>query len=261
MVSNVLIQFPTLLMVYFKEINQANHICTSTGATAIISDNRFGFRSQGAKNFYITHQINILHSNPLISQMASSIHQWIIKKFDLCWIPDYAKERSLAGLLSTSKSLLNKEYIGPLTRISNHHSKKIWDICVLMSGPEPQRSILESKLLKVLNLLTDYKILFIRGIKARKDISTLANHIKIVNLITSTDISTALNTSKLLICRSGYSTLMDIEKIDIKAIFIPTPGQTEQEYLANQWSKKPAYFMIKQDQTNSLPTQIKKLLN
>ena len=261
MVGNILLQFPMLLIAYFKEIKLAHQICTLTGATAIMSDNRFGFRSQGVKNYYITHQVNILHSNHLISFMASRMHQRVIRKFDLCWIPDYIKERSLAGLLSTSESLLKKEYIGPLTRIRNLHSKKVWDVCVLMSGPEPQRSLLEWMLLKVLNLLTEYKILFIRGIRDPKDFSNVPNHITIENLFTSEDISTALNTSRLLICRSGYSTLMDIEKLDIKAIFIPTPGQTEQEYLADRWSKKSCYFMIKQDQVNNLPREIKKMLN
>ncbi|MBC7884765.1 MAG: glycosyltransferase [Saprospiraceae bacterium] len=261
MIINIILQLPAIIMTYWKENHAAKNIVKQTKATIIISDSRFGFRATSTKNIYLSHQINILHSNQTVAYIANKLHLWVIRKFDDCWIPDYGYNNALAGSLSNADHLKKKSYIGPVTRIIKMNIPLVWDICVLLSGPEPQRSVLEQKLIIELKLLTSYKILFVRGINDPDISSFKLSHVICKGLLTSDEISTALNSSRLLIARSGYTTVMDIESLDIQAIFIPTPGQTEQEYLASRLSSLPRYSCILQSETSKLKKLIPVLLS
>ena len=227
---NILMILPSIIMAFLKERQSAIKIVNNYHATIILSDNRFGFRCPAVKNIYMTHQVNILHNYPIISLLGSKVHQWFIKKFDICLVPDYSDKGSLCPALTQGNNI-KKIFIGPLTRIKKLVLPMNWDICVMLSGPEPQRSILEKELIKQLIVLKQYKILFVTGNEKEYDVMTLPEHISIRSLLTSNEVEEILNSSKLLISRSGYSTIMDIVNLDIHAIFIPTPGQTEQEYL------------------------------
>ncbi len=256
---NILVSLPTIMRAVQKERILAKLIVKTSGATVILSDNRLGFRANGLRNFYLTHQINILHANKMIADIGSVIHHWFIKKFDLCFVPDYNGEKAICPALSHHQNL-PLQYIGPLTRIKNLNLPKKYDICVLLSGTEPQRSRLEYLLLKELNTLEQFKILLIRGTDIGVNLKLIGRNITVNNLLTSSDIEIALNTSRLLISRSGYSTIMDIYGLEIKAIFIPTPGQTEQEYLAKKCDDHLKYFSINQNEIKKLNETIKYLI-
>ena len=117
---------------------------------------------------------------------------------------------------------------------------------VILSGPEPQRSQLEKKLLILLKNKIS-KVIFIRGIVEEKQKVTKINNIELYNYMTSNDLEAALNSSKLIISRSGYTTIMDLAKLEKKAIFIPTPGQFEQLYLSEKLSQEKIVSSIKQE--------------
>lgn len=108
---------------------------------------------------------------------------------------------------------------------------------VILSGPEPQRTMLEEKLIEELQ---DYEgsILFIKGKVEAAQKTTIENHITYYNFMTSDEVEKAFNESDLVLCRSGYTTVMDLAKLEKKAFFIPTPGQFEQEYLAKRCKRK-----------------------
>jgi len=249
MVLNLLLQAPSIIKAYFKERKAAKNIVNETKATAIISDNRFGFRTSETKNYYITHQLNILHSVHLISKVASYIHRYFIKKFDQCWIPDFTGERSLAGRLSSPAHIENALYLGPLTRIEYKKSILKWDVCIMLSGPEPQRTKLENALIETAPSWGEKQILWIRGTeKDNPNFKNITHYSTIINLADTKEIADALQSSGLLIARSGYTTVMDIARLDIKAIFIPTPGQTEQEYLARTLNHNPKYTWVAQSE-------------
>ncbi|MFN8338335.1 MAG: glycosyltransferase [Saprospiraceae bacterium] len=236
-----------------KEKKLAHHIAKETGATVIISDNRLGFKSQFTKNIYLTHQVNILHRNLLVSKLGTRLHGYFIDSFDHSLIPDFEGEQSLCPSLSYSSNPFYS-YIGPLTRIQKLNITLEYDLLVLLSGPEPQRTIFEKLIWKQLSKLKQYKICM-AGTK-----SLLHNpdfpHIYIKPLQNSKEVEFLLNASKLLIARSGYTTLMDIFGLDIKAIFVPTPGQSEQEYLAKFHSKNPKYIFLNQNELNKLEKTI-----
>lgn len=257
--ANVLFGLPSIIRAIYKENKMANQIVSETSATTIFSDNRLGFYSLHTRNYYMTHQLNILHRYSFIQKMGTLIHWNFIKKFNHWFVPDYKDDRALCPALS-KVAFSNVHYVGPITRISKKSMENIYDIMVLLSGPEPQRSTLENGLLEVLGEMAEYNILFIRGTETMQALPNSFKHISIKNVLQTLDIETALNSSKLMISRSGYTTLMDIYHLDLKAILIPTPGQTEQEYLADFHSNNPKYHKLNQNELNKLQKTIKSLI-
>ena len=179
---------------------------------------------------FITHQLNVLTGNT--SWISSKIHQWIFKKYNQCWVPDFSNELNLSGKLGHSKKpIKNIKYIGTLSRLSKKRLPKKYDLMILLSGPEPQRSLLEEKLLKEYKRFTG-KVLFVRGKVENKQEHLRCKNADIYNFMVSSELEIAFNESELILCRSGYTTLMDLAKLEKKAFLIPTPGQYEQVYLS-----------------------------
>ncbi len=206
----------------------------------IISDNRFGVRSNKIPSVYLTHQINVLSGSTTV--VTSKLHQNIIAKFDECWIPDYKDEPSLAGKLSHFKNTnIQLKYIGPLSRfdapIPKKSKEKKYDLMILLSGPEPQRTILEKQLQSELKS-NDKKTILIRGVLSEKQEKIQKNNTVIVNYMLQKELQNTIAESKIIVARSGYSTIMDLDKLNVNAFFIPTPGQFEQEYLAKNLEKQ-----------------------
>jgi len=231
----ILLQFPKLMSAVKKEKKTVDNIVTKKNISGIISDNRFGVYHKNIPSIYITHQLNVLSG--ITTVLSSKIHQNIIKKFDECWIPDSNDESNYSGKLGhISNSKISLKYIGILSRFKKIKTTTKYDYLVLLSGPEPQRTLLEKKLHKELTNKTG-KILFVKGkIEPEQKISTEKN-ITSYNYMTSNELETAINESKLVIARSGYTTIMDLAKLNKKAFFIPTPGQFEQVYLAQRLQK------------------------
>ncbi|MDT7831110.1 glycosyltransferase [Flavobacteriaceae bacterium S356] len=200
----------------------------------VISDNRFGVRSDKVPSVYITHQVNVLSG--MWTWLTSFVHQKIIRRFDECWIPD--EELSLlSGKLSRSKRSLHQKYIGSLSRFSKENKKHLHDVVVVLSGLEPNRTQLEEKLHEALE---EYKgkIVFIRGVLESEQKKDHKNNITIYNYVLSQELQEILNTAKVVVSRSGYSSIMDYAVTGKKAVLIPTKGQTEQEYLAKYLAQK-----------------------
>ncbi len=212
----------------------------------IISDNRFGIRNSKIPSVYITHQLNVLTGNT--SCFSSKIHQRIIRKFDACWVPDTdVVVMNLSGKLGHLKhEPFPIKYIGVLSRMEKKEFPITIDILVLLSGPEPQRSIFEEKLKKTLKK-SNKKILLVRGIIETEQKWVNFENIKMVNFMTTDELEDILNKSEIVISRSGYSTIMDLAVLEKKAFFIPTPGQYEQEYLAKRLKNLGIVPSCKQD--------------
>jgi len=238
----LLFNAPQIIKAVKKEQEVVHKIIEREKITGLISDNRFGVRSNKIPSVYITHQVYVLSG--VFTYLTSKIHQRIIAKFDVCWVPDYESTINLSGKLSHPKlSKLDINYIQPISRFNYdlnvlEESVKIkkYDIMVLLSGPEPQRSILEKKLLSTFKSTTQ-NVLFVRGIISVKKnetqkINSNNKNIKLVKFMRQNELQKAILESKIIISRSGYSTIMDLEKLHSKVFFIPTPGQFEQEYLA-----------------------------
>lgn len=254
---------PRILKIVKKEQKVVEEIIKKEHIHGIISDNRFGVRSHKVPSVYITHQINVLSG--MTTFFTSKFHQNIISKFDECWVPDYKDSPNLAGELSHSNNTsLNLKYIGPISRFkfvisSNPDSNreeisnsKIYDIMILLSGLEPQRTLLEDKLINELKTFPK-KVLFVRGILSDKEVPSKNKNVEIVNFMEQKALRKSILDSEIILARSGYSTIMDLEKLGAKAFLIPTPGQFEQEYLAKYLEQqKIAPFATQNDFNLSL---------
>lgn len=223
----------------------------------IISDNRYGLSIMNAKCIFVTHQVWVLSgwSKFLDTILNKQLHRWI-KQFNQCWIPDEKENGGIAGLLShppipsspayrqASFSPFALKYIGPLSRLRTTINQEGNKILVLLSGPEPQRTILEEKVIAQIKDIKE-EFLVIRGLPNNAVQPKDSSHIKFRNHLSSADLSATLSSAKLVICRSGYSSIMDLLKLRKKAILIPTPGQTEQLYLG-QLMKEKKWFIVEQ---------------
>ena len=213
--------------------------------SGIISDNRLGVRSKKIPSVFITHQLNVLTGNT--TWLTSQLHQNIISKFNQCWVPDFKEKPNLTGKLGhLKKNDLNTKYIEPISRLNRQDLPKKYDLMVLLSGPEPQRTMLEENL-KTEVLKFEGKVIFIKGVVAKDQIKSQLKNITLYNFMNSAELETAINESEIVLCRSGYTTIMDLAKLGKKAFFIPTPGQYEQEYLAKRLKKHGLFPFATQD--------------
>lgn len=239
------LQFPKIIISIWEEKKWLKKIIKKYSIDAVISDNRFGMYSKEIPSVYITHQLYIKTGNKITELIAQKIHYYFIKKYNYCWIPDY-KNNGLAGELSHPKTLLpNIIYIGPLSRFSSlPHIEKVYDLLVTISGPEPQRTIFEKRILSQLKNFSG-TVLLIRGLPDdNNNLPVSTGTMKIVNHLSAKELNKALEQSKTIIGRSGYTSVMDLIALKKKAILIATPGQTEQEYLAEYLLEKKYFFAV-----------------
>jgi len=226
------LNIPRFLITARKEREVTEEIISKENISGIISDNRFGVRSSKVPSVYMTHQLNVLSGNT--TSITSKFHQRIISKFDECWVPDNIDQPKYSGDLSnTAKENLKVKFIGILSRFHKGQGNKKQDILIVLSGPEPQRSILEKKLLVQLKE-TNKKVLLVRGVVTDNKEPSVNENLKVVNYMLTAQLQEAFTESDVILSRSGYSTIMDLVRLEKKAFFIPTPGQFEQEYLANR---------------------------
>jgi uncharacterized protein (TIGR00661 family) len=224
-------QIPKFIKTYRLEKKIISELIVEKRIDAIISDNRFGVYHKSVPSIYITHQLRV--KSGLSTFITSKIHQKIINKYDQCWVPDAKDFPNLSGDLSHAVRLKQPPvYIGILSLIKKQDLPIQYDILFLLSGPEPQRSLLEASIRKQL-INIDKPICIVRGIVEKERIVSQKANITTYNFVLGKDLNKLLNQSKLIVARSGYSTLMDLANLKKETFFIPTPGQQEQLYLAN----------------------------
>jgi uncharacterized protein (TIGR00661 family) len=250
----LLYQLPKILQRIRREHVWLQHIIQSEKIDLVISDNRFGLYSNKVPCIFITHQLTIKAPIFFIEKLLQKINYYFINRFSACWVPDSAGAKNVAGVLS-HPTLLPKipvHYIGILTRlISNSNASTLYQYCFLLSGPEPQRTLLEDQIKAILPKLSG-SIAIVRGLPGTQNALDVAEHVTAFNHLPTEQLSKVLCSSNLIICRSGYTTVMELIALQKNALLIPTPGQTEQEYLAEKLQKDQRFFSIAQDRLNLL---------
>lgn len=226
---------PHILRTIKKEHRVVQRLLKQENISGIISDNRFGTYSGEVKTAFITHQLKVLSGKTTF--LTSKIHQKYIRKFDECWVPDSTGTKNLSGIMGHAKGDFGVvKYLGPLSRLEKKKMSQKYDFLVLLSGPEPQRTVLENILLKAFKETTK-DILFVRGAMSEEIFTYDNSRVCVRNYIFGQELEEAINSSGVVISRSGYTTVMDLAKLRKRAFFIPTPGQPEQEYLAERLMK------------------------
>lgn len=232
---HLLKQAPHFLKTMLQEQRLVKLLVAREKLDGIISDNRFGIWHNNIPSVYITHQLNVMSG--FTTFLSSFLHRSIIHKFDECWVPD-TQNSELSGKLSTSKNIkIPVKRLGVLSRFKHLKTTPKYDVTVVLSGPEPQRSLLEKLLLIE---LAQFKgsICFVRGLPLETHTLKSIEGFTFFNFLSASDLNEVLCQSKLVIARSGYSTLMDLAVLGKKVFFIPTPGQFEQAYLAEYCQQK-----------------------
>lgn len=241
----ILLQVPKILSVIKEENKWLKEQVDKYEFDAVISDNRYGLYHEKIHSVFITHQLAI--KSPFGKWSEKFLQQWnykYINRFSECWVPDVQGEDNLAGELSHPQKFppLPVKYIGALSRFSlsaaigetgvikNH-------LLVILSGPEPQRSLFENI---IVNQIVHYPgtATIVRGLPLANDILPSTNLIHFHNHLGTDLLKEEMTKAEFVISRCGYSTVMDIAVMKKKSILIPTPGQTEQEYLAGYLMNK-----------------------
>ncbi|HRS53546.1 MAG TPA: glycosyltransferase [Bacteroidales bacterium] len=243
---------PKFIKYKIKEHKLLAAIIKEKKIDAVISDNRYGLWSYEIPTVIITHQLNILStsgfrwSEPIIHKIIRNA----LNKFSVCWIPDVGGPINFSGRLSHEHHYPNNaKLIGALSRfcfneIANNYIEKEekYKLMAIVSGPEPQRTIFENIITKQF-AKNGSKSLIVRGLPEENETKIIKNNITYVNHLPTNLMAFHIINSEIIVCRSGYSTIMDLVtlKRDKNVILIPTPGQTEQEYLAKRM-KSLCYF-------------------
>lgn len=252
---NILLQSPKILFNIRKERKKLSQIIEQYQIDAVISDNRFGCYSSTIPSIFITHQLMIKCPTALkfLEPLLHFINLNFIHHFNECWIPDSSDITNLSGNLSHFYPISsNMHFIGPLSRFENKIRSCISSenyILMIFSGPEPQRSILEEKLLTQASKLSS-KFIVIRGITEKVESFTIGENIIVHNHLETEALQKLMTNASLIITRSGYSTIMDLAVLEKNAALIPTPHQTEQVYLAKKLLDDGLFFCTSQSKLN-----------
>jgi len=255
MMASMLFQSPKILLRIIREHRRLKKIIRNHQMDCVISDNRYGLWNKTVRTVFITHQLSIKcpAAFRFIEPLLYKINLFFIKKFDECWIPDAAGKGNLSGELSHAKPLPSSgAYIGMLSRFdfsSEQLAGKKYKFLAIISGPEPYRSLLLEKMILELKK-ANAPALIVAGEPHKKYTRMLDDNVRLVSHLNAADMKEAILHADVIICRAGYSGIMDLASLKKKAILIPTPGQTEQEYLAQYLSEKKMFYAISQSKLN-----------
>lgn len=239
----IIFQMPKFLWTIKREHYQIEQIIKNEHMDWVISDNRYGCWSSQIPSVLITHQINI--AMPVAWKWLEGIINYgnhrQIKKFTQCWVPDF--QNGITGRMTQSGTLKTK-FIGMMSRFNKKDLPSKLEILFLLSGPEPQRSIFEAKINEEVRRTGCRNYFIVKGKPEAQGESTLHE----INHLPADELNEVVGSAQVVISRSGYTTVMDLCKLGKKAIFIPTPGQTEQEYLAEQLKENGIAFYQNQNE-------------
>lgn len=248
---------PRFISAIYREHRELKKLVARYHFDIIISDNRYGLWNKKAKSILITHQVMIKMPGWLrfAEFLTYRVSRFMINLFDECWIPDNKESPGLSGDLSHKYPLPgNARFIGPLSRFGQREklmerNPGAGNITAIISGPEPQRSLFEDMVRKQLAGLNRNAVI-ISGKPESEEPSVTDGKLTVLPHLPVSEMSSVIDSSSVVICRSGYSSIMDMQAIGTKALFVPTPGQTEQIYLAGLHQKSGIAFFQEQEKLN-----------
>ncbi len=238
-VGAMVFNFPNIIKGIVQEHIWLRNLLQKEHFDRVISDNRFGMWNKRVHSVYMTHQLMVKMPNSLkfLEPLVHQIHKQFIGRYDECWIPDRPGNGCLSGDLAHKYPLPpNAKFIGPLSRFQGMGDMQLnaeFAIVAAVSGPEPQRTIFEDSLILKYKNRTE-KTLIIRGQPQAENYKRQIGNVTLVPYMSDAELASVLIGAKRIVCRSGYSSIMDLDALGClhKAELIPTPGQTEQEYLS-----------------------------
>ena len=235
----IISQLPKILISIKQERRWLDTVLQKRRVDLVISDCRFGLHHKNVISVLLTHQLTIKSPLKWVERWFRKWNYRFIQQFDECWVPDQEGFPNLAGDISHPRILPNVpvKYIGCLSRFQyKPHVQHAYDVLIMLSGPEPQRTVFENIIRKELTLLKHHRVALVRGLPHDEETFRMPG-ITVFDHLPANELETLILKSKLIISRSGYTTVMDIVKLHKQSVLVPTPGQPEQEYLAEYLSE------------------------
>ena len=238
MAWNMLRQAPKLAVAVAREHFWLRRFVREHPVDLILSDSRFGCFHPAVPSILLTHQLEPLVPTPVIGPIIQALYRAALHRFREIWIPDFPPPEDLAGRLAEAGAYrIPVRHIGRLSRFTPGDfpiTAPVTDLLVLLSGPEPQRTQLEQQLWPQLQG-AGLRIHVVRGLPNHTAADLVPDGLITVDrVLHGPALQAAIAATRVVLCRSGYSTLMDLAVLRKPAILVPTPGQTEQLYLAER---------------------------
>jgi hypothetical protein len=245
MVLAMMRQLPKFMRTIRREHRETQLLVRTQLIDLVIADNRYGCYAQDVPCILITHQSNILMPPGFgwLAPWVRRLNIHFLKKFSACWVPDEPGgmlSGDLLGFGITLGSIVPYEFTGVLSRFRGGEADIRYDIVAVCSGPEPQRSVFEALVTAQLRR-SGLSYVIVRGMPGGESAHVLG-------LLSSAELEQLMKSAGTILARSGYSTLMDLAALGKRAILVPTPGQTEQEYLARRLKEKGIAYSVTQKQ-------------
>lgn len=231
MAVDLAFQAPRILAAIRAERGAASRLVTSHRLDALISDGRLGFNAAGIPSVLVSHQLTLSAPNGLMRTAAAALMRSRLERFDRIWVPDTPDQRLSGGLSDAPPGCRLPTFIGPLSRlpVPGAVQAEPSDLLVVLSGPEPQRTNLERA------IQTELASFRGRSVVVRGSLAPLAHSASnMIPFAETEQLAGLVSGAGVVLCRSGYSTIMDVDRIGARLILVPTPGQTEQIYLADR---------------------------
>lgn len=239
-------QLPRILWAILREHLWLRAAMRAHRWDVVLSDNRYGLFHARAHTVILTHQVRIRTGRRLADALLRPLLWRMLSCFDAVWVPDMPDEPNLAGDLCHGPMPAQVCHIGPLSRFANAGTFGATRLLLLLSGPEPQRTIFESILRRELAGFAGEAVV-VRGLPGSDRRQTDGNGVEWIDHLPARELQELVSGAGLVICRSGYSTVMDLMRLGRPAVLVPTPGQGEQEYLARHLSASGLFPSLSQE--------------
>jgi UDP-N-acetylglucosamine transferase subunit ALG13 len=242
---------PWVLAGYRSEHRLTEKLVKQRGFDCVVSDSRFGVWSSAVPSYCIFHSIHQVV--PFFSGLTESVAEWgqrrLLRGFTKILIPDVEADGGLSGWLGHDPDFDwgagRLVYIGPLSSVSRMEVEQDIDVFFSVSGIEPQRGLLEKLVLESLPKLSG-RIVVTLGQPGNGDRCREIAGATVYGYLDRERQAEMLNRARLVMTRSGYTTLMELAGLGRKALFVATPGQSEQEYLARFHRERGHVWSVEQ---------------
>ncbi len=252
-----LVRYPLFVKMIDEEHRWLKSFCQQRKIDGIISDNRYGLFHPHIQSVCITHQLYIKPGRlTFLQSWVNKQTRAYLKHFHQIWVPDFSGPFSLSGRLSHPPlPSCPIKYIGVLSRFNgmdeSKHINVAYAVAFVLSGPEPLRTVFENRCLKIAEKLNAPSVI-IRGTNKPVNNNTIPDSCHIMNIANTQQLYQAVQQAACVVSRAGYSSIMDWYSLKKKAVLIPTPGQTEQEYLARHLHKSGLFHFVKENELTAL---------
>jgi uncharacterized protein (TIGR00661 family) len=253
-IGGILIKAPRLLKKICMEHKLTEALVKRKQIDLVISDHRYGCYSYRAPSFFISHQLRFIAPKSIrhLEFLGVFFNRIFHRKFTGIIVPDTRinHEGLLSGKLSYSTNQEKYFYPGTLSSIQRDESSEVdIDLFISISGPEPQRTVMERIVRSQVQNLSGSTIVSL-GIPESQFVESPGPNLTIHHHLRRSEMESLMNRSRLIITRAGYSTIMELAELGKKALLIPTPGQTEQIYLSQRLQNLGYFYLVPQEEVS-----------